>query len=433
VAHFSENLLPFLAEHCEIKLFTDAYPPSPTPILKNFEALHMTDLTPLSSSFDAVLYHMGNHWRYHKNVFQALCRVPGLVLLHDCVLHHFFSRYIAECGKFKAFRNLLEFCYPGSGEQIASFFKGKGDPYTFPMPGIVARLARGTIVTNEYGRNIVLKDAPGAKVKKINHPYFPSDINTGTAHAIRQKFNIPESCFVLSSVGHLTPTKRIDVAIEAFCRFHKRFPNSVFLLAGEISAQLPLMEMISKSPSKNIEYLGYLNDAEFDGLMQLADVFINLRYPSNGETSGTLLHMLGRGKVAVVSDYAQFAELPDKICVKIALGPDEASELAGQLFSLAGDKKRRARIGAAAREYVEHNHTREDAAKAIINFANEVSTAEPMLPRTEIDNLMRCDGFVRRAYHLSLYNTRQLFSLFRAHGLAPMIRRGARRVFPGKH
>ena len=45
ISHFSENLLPFLAERCDIKLFTNAYPPSSSPILQRFQAAHISEFS----------------------------------------------------------------------------------------------------------------------------------------------------------------------------------------------------------------------------------------------------------------------------------------------------------------------------------------------------------------------------------------------------
>ncbi len=433
VAHFTENLLPFLAHHCDIKLFTEEYPPSATPILKRFPAAHISDFPRESSEFDIALYHMGNHFAYHKSVFESLCRVPGVVFLHDCVLHHFFSRYVVERGNFRGFRNLLKLCYPDlDDDKVSAFLEGKGDPYQFPLAGIAARFARGTIVMTDYGREMVLEEVPEARVLKINHPYFPPDIATVETQVLRRKFDIPETAFVISSLGHITPAKRIGVALEAFAKFHEMSPNSVFLLAGEASMQLPLTDMIARIAPKGVKYLGYLDDRTFNGLMQLTDVFINLRYPSNGEMSGSLLHMLGRGKVAIVSNYAQFREFPDDVCVKINLGPNEADDLAYELLDLAGQGERRSRIGEAARKYVIENNTREAAAEAIVDFAKEVLTAEPLLSMTEADDFLLSDGLVRRSYQWFLHNTRRLSSLYEDHGLVPAVRQAVRRIFSGK-
>src|SRR5205085_225853 len=73
---------------------------------------------------------------------------------------------------------------------------------------------------------------------------------------------------------------------------------------------------------------GYVSDDEFDAHYAQVDRVVNLRYPSAGETSGTLIRAFEMGKPVAVSDYAQFAEFPDDCVVKIPLGDGEVDALA---------------------------------------------------------------------------------------------------------
>ena len=427
VAHFSENWLPYLAKRCDIRLFTAGFSPSPTPILQRFPAADISEFVSDPSAFDAVLYHMGNHYRYHRRVFDALCLVPGMVLLHDCVLNPFFAKYALERGDFEVFRRLFDLCYGNNfHEEAALFCKAKGDPYQFPMAGVTAMCSRGTIVMNDYARGIVSKEAPTANVLTIRQPYFPVQAPSESVQALRKKFRVPEKCFVVISIGTMTPTKRIDVALEAFRKFHHEFPDAFFLLAGESTARLPVDEMIEKGSLKNVRYLGYLRDCEFHELLELADACINLRYPSNGEMSSTLIHMLGHGKVVAISNYAQFAEFPDDVCVKINLGPAESDELAAELLRLARDKDRRDRIGGAARTYILENHSPDAEADAIVKFLEDHVTTEPPLPRRDIEGLLVPDALFRRSRQRIAYNTRVLLSYLHERGMVRTLRQAIR-------
>ncbi|UCD57122.1 MAG: glycosyltransferase family 4 protein [Candidatus Hydrogenedentota bacterium] len=430
VADFVENLLPFLARRCEVKLFTDGYSPSPTPILAQIPAADISEFVSDPSAFDAVLYHMGNHYKYHRRVFETLWRLPGVVMLHDCVLNEFFAKYALERGNFRAFRRLLGLCYPDLADQeVAAFYGAEGDPCRFPMAGVTAMCSRGTIVMNEYARGIVLKEAPGASVLKISFPHFPVRALSEPVQAVRKMFNIPEECLVVTSIGHMTPAKRIPVALEAFRKFNERFPDSVFLLAGETSGRLPVVDIIDNRSLKNVRYLGYLQRAELNGLMEMADICINLRYPSNGEMSSTLINMLGRGKVVVVSNYAQFAEFPDSTCVKIDLGPMESDDLADRLLRLASDTEHRRCIGEAARDYIMENHSPDAAADAIVNFMQDRSTAEPLLTREHLNGLLSPDGPLRRSRQLVAYNTKRFLLHSREQGIVRTVRESLRRAF----
>jgi glycosyltransferase involved in cell wall biosynthesis len=446
VADFTENLLPYLAERCDVDLFTDGHSSATTTTLGRFSVADISAFLSNPSAYDVVLYHMGNHYRFHRRVFEALAEVPSIALLHDCVLNQFFAKYTIERGDFEAFRRLLQFCWPNvSPEEVARFFSAKGDPYRFPMAGVVAACSRGTIVMTDYGRAIVLKEAPRANVLRIKFPYFPvrsgptliqglspgMRVASESAQAFREKYGVPANFFIIASVGHMTPRKRIDVALEAFRKFSARFPASVFLLAGEASSRLPLAQSIERGCFKNVRYLGYLPRAELDGLMETADVCVNLRYPSNGEMSATLVEMFGRGKVVAVSNYAQFAEFPDSTCVKINIGPSESDDLADSFLRLASDSNCRRAIGEAARDYISGNHSPEAATDAIVSFAGKHSKSEPLLKHEEVRRLFMPDNLLRRCRQMAAYNAGRLRAYTHEQGIAETIRQTLRRVSAG--
>lgn len=274
----------------------------------------------------------------------------------------------------------------------------------------------------DYGRDIVLREAPGARVLTVRFPYFETREGPQSGTALRKQFNIPEGCFVVTSVGHITPAKRIDVALEAFQKFHEKFPGSVFLLAGELSARVPIARLIERRSLGNVRYLGYLHRAELDGLMEVSDVCINLRYPSKGEMSSSLIDMLGCGKVVAVSNYAQFAEFPDDICVKINFGPNESSDLADALLELARNSEEVRRIGSSARKYITQNHSPDSAAEVIVNFIESTSKVEPSLSPEDFGGLLVPDLFPKRYAQMAAYNVRRLLSYANEHGVGQALR-----------
>jgi hypothetical protein len=85
----------------------------------------------------------------------------------------------------------------------------------------------------------------------------------------------------------------------------------------------------------------------------VCDVAVNLRYPTAGETSGTLVRLLGLGKPVVVSRAGAFAEIPDGCCAKVDLDENEEELLLATLRALAEDPALRQAMGDNARRYVE--------------------------------------------------------------------------------
>jgi SAM-dependent methyltransferase len=75
-----------------------------------------------------------------------------------------------------------------------------------------------------------------------------------------------------------------------------------------------------------VRVLGYTPIERFVDYIAACDVILNLRYPTVGETSGSLQRALGLGRAVVVSDAGAFSELPDEICLKVAVGPGPGAQ-----------------------------------------------------------------------------------------------------------
>ena len=65
-------------------------------------------------------------------------------------------------------------------------------------------------------------------------------------------------------------------------------------------------------------------------LMAACDVLVNLRYPTMGETSGSVIRALSLGKPLVVSDVGWFAELPDDVVLKVPVDEYEVRDARGR-------------------------------------------------------------------------------------------------------
>jgi glycosyltransferase involved in cell wall biosynthesis len=87
--------------------------------------------------------------------------------------------------------------------------------------------------------------------------------------------------------------------------------------------------------------------------MAAADVLVNLRSPTMGETSGAVIRGLALGKAMLVSDVGWFSELPGDVALKVPVDSYEAETIAAAL-ELAADRKRE--LGEAARAYVRREH-----------------------------------------------------------------------------
>lgn len=96
---------------------------------------------------------------------------------------------------------------------------------------------------------------------------------------------------------------------------------------------------------------GWVSAQEYLDYIDLADVVIDLRYPSAGETSGSSLRAMQAGKPLIVSAHGFFLELPDACCAKIPVDDREKEHLREAMVNLIEDPQKRRTMGDAARDF----------------------------------------------------------------------------------
>jgi glycosyltransferase involved in cell wall biosynthesis len=98
--------------------------------------------------------------------------------------------------------------------------------------------------------------------------------------------------------------------------------------------------------------VGRVPEEEFRLYAFASDLCLNLRYPSAGETSATLLGLLACGRPVVVTDQIGARDFPEDVVARSALEGDEDG-LYCDLMDLLRDPGRRRALGERARRYAE--------------------------------------------------------------------------------
>jgi len=177
-----------------------------------------------------------------------------------------------------------------------------------------------------------------------------------TREEARRQLGIAADELVVSTFGFLTEAKRLPVLLRAFARLRRELPaeraaRTRLQLVGEVSPHYDFDRVAAPELRAGVEVTGRMALDRFLLHMAACDVAVNLRHPTAGETSGTLVRLLGLGKPVIVSRAGAFAEVPDGCCVKIALDEDEEDLLLATLRALADDPGLRQAMGDNARRY----------------------------------------------------------------------------------
>ncbi len=302
---------------------------------------------------DVALYQIGNNPEAHGWIVDALRKRPGLVVLHELVLHHLVSGITLGRGNGRAYLDAMERDFGVAGRLIGLGVLDnllpliwETQPERFPLNGTILDLATGVIVHSAYVEHGVRMTGYGGPLWRIPHPAWPEEHVEPEAISGEPLIG----CF-----GHLNINKRIPALLEAFTLLRRDHPGARLLLVGEATEHFDL--------DRRLERLGIggealirehrVSEARFQSLMAACDVLVNLRSPTMGETSGSVIRGLALGKPMLVSDVGWFAEIPDGAALKIPVDDYEVATIAGALELASAHA---AELGAAARDYVRREH-----------------------------------------------------------------------------
>jgi SAM-dependent methyltransferase len=172
--------------------------------------------------------------------------------------------------------------------------------------------------------------------------------------AYRERLGLDERAPLVGIFGFLKPYKRIAESLRAFRRLVRVAPEARLILVGEAHPELPLSSLIqSLNLSAHVRHLDFVPIEDFNGYLDACDIVLNLRYPTVGESSGTLQRALGMGKAVVVSDAGSFREYPNDICLKAPVDAAEEEYLFEFLNLLASRPEAARALGARAKAWVE--------------------------------------------------------------------------------
>ncbi|MGE0103488.1 MAG: glycosyltransferase [Blastocatellales bacterium] len=383
IADYNAELLPYLAEGAEISVFVE----QEKELRENqgrsdyavFDAMHFDEID-AGAPFDLCLYHLGNN-PYHEFVYDRALKTPGVIVLHEHCLHHLIAWRTLGREAREAYRDEMFYAYGRNGARIADMrsygaVSSEYQQFLLPLNRRLIERSLGILVHNEYAASQLEGLQGDVPVGIVRHHLSPValELDRFDREDCRRSLGIPDDAFVLSSHGFVTESKRIPVVLRAFKRLLNLVPNAYYVIVGEDHWRWSVAPLIEEMDlGDRVRITGYVTEKDFFRYLKAVDCIVNLRYPTAGETSGTLIRSLGAGKPVIVSDFGQFGDLPDEICLKVALGPNEEKDLGARLQALAYRPNLRERLGRSAAEWVRRECDISRSAAGYLEFADRVS------------------------------------------------------------
>lgn len=380
IADYSEELLPYLAQGAEIDLYLEQGVNPTNPVIRdNFVCYPFTQFEHYHQRhpYDLCLYQMGNNMDCHRYMDAFIQGYPGIVTLHDYVLHHFYAAMFLEEERYDEYMDALQSYYGAFGRQLAEKFKQgiRSDyvHYQFPFYQRVVNPSLGTIVHCTYVKNKLLQYNPRYQVELIPMGVIPPDLDQYDPISLREKYQLPQSSFIVSSLGFIIEGKRLRELLRAFAEFIRDVPEALCVLVGRDSPDFPVRALVQDLKlNNNVIITGYVSYQAYLDYIALSDACVNLRYPTVRATSANILKIMAFAKAVLVSDLCELLDIPDDCCLKIPLNETEEEKILHALHTLYREPEQRNLIGTRARKFVVEQHSIQQAADKYLAFCQRI-------------------------------------------------------------
>jgi len=352
IANYSYWLVKALKPHFDIDLYYDTQPPS-AELQSEFDVYPLASFTGQPETYNEVVYHLGNNRDFHKGIYELAWSFPGTVVLHDynlsAFMHEAFYRQ-----NYELYREALP---GGSSDEGRRGFQGLihrliPETHQHPMSHAVVSRSKKVIVhhrwvKNQFAHNEHIEVIP--HFAKLNCQPTPAQIRD-----LKGRLGIRADHFVLTCLGFVNPNKLPRLQIEVVKRLIDDGYPVQMIFAGEPAAEVKdlVTEVRSGKYHKDIVFTGYQNETDYFSSIFASDIIINVRNPSMGEASGTLMHALAAAKPTIISDTNQYREFPDKVCWKLAHDENHAETLYAYIRALLSNQNLRAAISENCANYV---------------------------------------------------------------------------------
>jgi len=323
IADYSVELLDELSRHYDITLVNQPAETSDGWLASNFTMRDPTWLVRHGASFDRVLYHFGNS-HYHAYMLDLLAKVPGVVVLHDFYLSGLrLWLYRTKTDPAGWIHALLR----SHGYPALDFLVANGDDptaYRYPANKEVLDTALGVIVHSNHALTMAEQHYGLAQADRFRQvPFLKKRAPVGDRVAARRRLDVAEDAWLVCSFGHLHAVKRNDALLEAWLASEQaKDPRAHLIFVGQNEGaefgQALLARIEAAGLGERIRITGFNSAEDYAAWLSAADVAVQLRTESRGETSAAVFDCMAHGLPVIINAHGSAAELPEHVVIRLA-------------------------------------------------------------------------------------------------------------------
>jgi glycosyltransferase involved in cell wall biosynthesis len=387
IARFSAAVVRELARRETVDLW---YPPAKELLASEVRSVCFQSAAEVEpqklAAYDLLVYNLGNYLSFHGEIYEVSRRCPGVCVMHDFVMHHFFAAYYLEQLKQpEAYVASMRRWAGARGSSVAEqILSGRRMPVweteevaRYPLFEEAIRGAYGVVTHAEFFRRRV-EAVFSVPCVRLNIAYELMPVKSTIS---REDLGVSNAKLLLLTIGHVNPNKRVPSVLRALAANRDLLGRIVYVVAGpcEPGRLAELEAIISRLGLEGtVRLAGYVDEERLQAYLRHADLCINLRFPAIEGASASLVEEMLHGKAVIVTDTGFYSELPVDTVMKIR--PEhEQEELTSALRRLVTNAGLREAIGSRAREFAEKHFRADQYAEEFLKFGWEVRTAKPML------------------------------------------------------
>jgi glycosyltransferase involved in cell wall biosynthesis len=234
--------------------------------------------------------------------------------------------------------------------------------WKYPCNKKIIEEAQGVIVHSDNSRRLADQWIGGENFSNNWSviPLLRVPTLTNNRAKARLALNINEDAFVVASFGLLGPMKKNKHLLDAWLASSLiKDKRCLLIFVGENDGGIygaELVDAINRSGcADRISIAGWTDAIQFRQYLAAADMGVQLRMLSRGETSGTALDCMNYGLPTIVNSHGSLADLStDAVCML----PDEFAivDLSNAIETIWKDEEYRNRLGQEARKVIHVLH-----------------------------------------------------------------------------
>ena len=377
IAHYTSRVLPALSAVSDVTLWTTKrqWPKS----LESFAEIRRYGLDRLPwtelNRADMTFYHIGNNPKFHWPIWHVSRVHPGVVVLHDFRLHHFFD-WIYRCHyqDLNLYLEAIETYYGENarGDATECFnTSARNIDYMaeqYPLTELALESVLGVMV---HTTDALKALEPKAEWPLVYAPLpFPS-----RAHLDSRP---PGPPYRLIIFGYLGRNRRLESVLKALAempekdRFRLDIFGNILDGPGQLQTQIRALKL-----SSLVTLHGFVAEERLEAALAASHLAINLRFPTVGEASGSQLRIWSHALPSLVTPEGWYASLPPDAVAFVPPGINEEANIQHHLRRFLQAPEQFAKMGLRGYEKLKIDHAPQAYAIRVIELAERAKQYRP--------------------------------------------------------